>query len=183
VYILNLRADFDPYSLTTKVLGGQRAEPKRPRIIGLLVNFVVLIATVTAGRSLCSSETGHHLSVRILDAKSGKPIKRVSVGLSVTNEKGRSVGLSDVVTNGEGVAAFDLAEPAPERIEITYSPNELWNCSDIAFPTAQILKTGVVARYTCDDGKLKWPATAKPGELLIFSKRFTLWERMRREIP
>jgi hypothetical protein len=93
------------------------------------------------------------------------------------------VGLSDALTNDQGVATFELDEPAPERIEINYSPNELWYCSDRAFPTAQILTTGLVARYTCDDGKLKWSATAKPGELVVFSKHVTLWERMRREIP
>lgn len=105
------------------------------------------------------------------------------MGLSITNEKGRSVGLSDTVTNGEGVATFDLNDPAPERIEIIFSPDELGYCSDRAFPTAQILKAGLVARYTCHDGRLKWSANPKPGELVIFTKHVTLWERMRREIP
>jgi hypothetical protein len=141
------------------------------------------MAMVMAVHSNCSGDTGHHLSVISLDAKSGKPIKHVSVGLSLRNEKGRQVGLSDAVTSGAGIANFDLADPVPEYIEITYSPFELWSCSNIAFPTAQIFGVGMVARYTCDDGRLKWSATPKPGELIIFSKRITLWERMRREIP
>jgi hypothetical protein len=151
------------------------------KAIGRSVCLVVLVV-ITAGHSVASSETSH-LSVRILNAKSGSPIKGVSVGISITNEKGRSVGLSDAVTNDEGVATFGLSDPAPERIEITFSPNELGYCSDRAFPTAQILKTGLVARYTCDDGKLKWSANPKPGELVIFTKHVTFWERMRREIP
>jgi hypothetical protein len=122
MYILNSPGDFDRNSSTMEVLVGRREEPERPRVIGLLVNLIVLIATITAGHSICYGDTGHRLSVRILDAKSGKPIKRVSVGLLVTNEKGRSVGLLDAVTNSEGVAAFDLSEPVPERIQITFSP-------------------------------------------------------------
>jgi len=133
--------------------------------------------------SFCSGEKSHHVAILILDAKSGKPIGRASLGLSVSNERGQLVGLSNTVTNDQGVADIDLAPPIPERIQIDFSPIELHRCSDLAFPTNQILQKGLVARYTCQHHKLKSPVTAKPGELIIFSERVTLWERLLSEIP
>ncbi len=102
----------------------------------------------------------------------------MSVGVSITYGK----EYSNADTNREGMAIFDLHE-YPERIYVLYSPFELRGCSDIGFPTDQILKTGLIAKSSCSDVNSKWPVTPKPGELVIFFERVTLWDRIRQEIP
>jgi hypothetical protein len=60
---------------------------------------------------------------------------------------------------------------------------ELRWCSDEAFATAEILKIGKVAEHKCDQGKFKTTPTAAAGELVVFARRVTRWERVWREIP
>jgi hypothetical protein len=91
--------------------------------------------------------------------------------------------LGTAVTDANGIAIFPLPEVIPERVGIDHSPIELRWCSDEAFPTAEILKTGKVAEYKCDKGKFKKTPVAAAGELVIFARRVTSWERVWREIP
>ena len=91
----------------------------------------LLIATVftAAVSSLFFCQAGSRLSVRLLDAKNGKPLKGVAVFLMIRNENGKSLSPSRATTNAEGIAFLNLPEPAPENIELSYS-------SDAATPKA-----------------------------------------------
>ena len=129
-----------------------------------------------------SSENENRLTVRLLDARHGKPLARISVGILVW-QQGRTVDLGDAVTNANGVAIFHLPDVIPERIGISHSPIELRWCSDEAFATAEILKIGKVAEHKCHQGKFKTTPTAAAGELVVFARRVTRWERVWREIP
>ncbi len=144
----------------------------------------ILLGVFSSGLVATQSiEKEGYITVRLLDANNGKPLKGVSLGFLVWEGKGRAVELSNAITNADGRIVLRLPSPVPERVGITYSPNEVRSCSDEAFPTVQILKTGIVAEYKCDDGKLKRFPTRTAGELVIFTRRVSLLERLRREIP
>jgi hypothetical protein len=129
-----------------------------------------------------SSAQQNRLTLRLLDPGNGKPLARVYLGILVW-QQGRAVELAHAVTNADGIVTFHLPDMIPERVGITHSPDELNWCSDNAFPTSEILKTGIVALDKCDQGKLKTTPTAAAGELVLFARRVTFWERVRREIP
>ncbi len=125
----------------------------------------------------------HGLSLRIVDAKTGKPIKRVSASVVMWNESGQIEVLSHGKTDAEGVILFHLSDPLPERVGFDFSPNELKYCSDLAFPTAEILNVGLVAQNKCQTEKGQFRPKLKAGEITLFAQRVSLSERMRKEIP
>lgn len=181
MYILEL-IDVSPRSATSKV-ATENTRPALKSPAWLVVFVVVLAATTISLPCIASDQAETTLTVRVIDNKDGKALKGVSLGLVTWDEKGQHFLLS-AITDAEGAAIFHLSIPIPERIGITYSPNEVWACSDIAFPTIPILKSGIVAQYKCNDRRrLKWTAPPKAGELVVFAKRVSLWERMRRELP
>lgn len=122
------------------------------------------------------------IAVRLLDAQSGKPLAKSAVTLTVT-ENGKVVFRSHSKTDLSGVAVLSLPEPIPERIGLTYATADLGSCSDLAFPTGDILTSGLVSKNRCFGGKLPRPVTTKPGEIVLFGRPLTFWERTRREFP
>ena len=180
MYILEL-INVNPRSAGTKVVI-QNTRPALKSPAWLLPFVVLLVATTFSLPSIASDQAENTLTLRVIDGKDGKALKGVSLAV-IWDEKGQHFLLS-AITDAEGAAIFHLSAPIPERIGITYSPNEVWACSDIAFPTVQILKSGIIAQYKCNDRRrLKWTTPPKAGELVVFAKRVSLWERMRRELP
>jgi hypothetical protein len=139
------------------------------------VMFICLICT----RMLFATAS---ITVRLLDAKSGKPLARSTVTLTVT-ENGKVIFQSHLNTTSNGIAILSLPEPIPERIGLTYATPDLGSCSDLAFPTGEILTAGLVSKNRCYAGELPHPVTARPGEIVLFGSPLTLWERIRREFP
>jgi len=124
----------------------------------------------------------HTITLRILDARTGKPVKRASASIVRWNDDGKVEILSHGTTNSEGLIAFSLLEPLPDRIGFDFSPNELKYCSDLAFSTTEIIKVSVVAQNTCGKVTDKTSVSRSPGEITIFANKVSLWERMRREL-
>ena len=157
----------------------------------LAVARVGTCASVSAPSRLAASQAkaqpstggGHSISVKVLDAETGKPVKGIWVPLSELDEKYKPKKVLNAKTNSHGIADFQLPEPLPARIEFSFGPDELASCSEVQFVTDQILKTGVVAQNRCESSKPKPSASPAAGELVIFGKRITLRKRMRREIP
>jgi hypothetical protein len=149
----------------------------------ILAIFFGMLSRVLFGAESTETDGGGHITVRLMDASNGKPLKGVSLGFEFTTETGRALKFWNAVTNTEGRVVISLPEPVPERIVISYSPNEVGSCSDVDFLIARVLKAGIVAEYKCNDDKTKWPSKATPGELVLFARRVSLWERIKREIP
>ena len=147
----------------------------------LLASLAATAPSVCSQSSVRSSPAVHSISVRLLDFETGKPVSGVWVPLSEVDERGPKV--LNAKTNSQGVANFQLPQPLPDRIQISFAPDEFASCSEIQFMTDQILKTGVVAGNTCKSAKPKPSALPASSQLVIFGKRITLWQRIRREIP
>src|SRR5581483_3915032 len=129
----------------------------------------------------CLGQTLEHISVRVIDAKTGAPLKGIWLGLSAWRPDGLELPIHSQ-TDAHGLASFPLPEPTPEIVELHPDFTEIGWCSDLGFPTDRILKNGVVAKLRCDYGT-KWSGSLNPGELVVFAHHLSLWERMRVEIP
>jgi hypothetical protein len=138
------------------------------------------------------------ITLRFLDAGPGKPITGILVDVSAWDEnegrqKPQPSGILKIDkntqvarTDKEGKAIFHVYEPVLKTLFID-TVGELRGCSARRFSIEEVLRSGVVASYHAGQPKwcveLKAQATAKSGEVVIFDKRLTVWDRMRQEIP
>lgn len=126
-----------------------------------------------------SAET-HSISVKVLDAETGKPVKGIWVSLDGEPQLKR---LLNAKTDSRGLAGFHLSGALPERVGPSFSPGEFGSCSDLEFVTDQILRTGIVSGNTCGGSKPKPNVTPEAGQLVVFGKRFTWWQKVLQELP
>jgi hypothetical protein len=152
-------------------------------LCGRLKACTVALAFFLAPNLLAAPSPDASITLLLLDARTAKPISKTSVLLITWDEKGSTRKLGQVTTRKDGTATLLLTEAPPARIGISYSPDELKSCSDIAFSTKQILDVGVVAKNDCDVQKVQTKLQPKPGQLVVFASKISLAERLRREIP
>ena len=124
------------------------------------------------------------VTLRLIDAESGKPLKGISVGIMVPdenesrgpNEQGVTLLLVEIDKQGRG--KFRVPEPPPQYVEFAGN-GALHGCSDRKLSIEDALRTGLVAAYHYDPTHPRWctelkaQASAKPGEIVIFDKPMT----------
>jgi hypothetical protein len=138
------------------------------------------------------------ITLRLLDAGSGKPITGISLSVFAWDEnEGRQKqpppgilkidkNTQVVKTDKQGRAIFRLYDEHGLKT-LNISTFDLRGCSEHQFSIEEVQKSGMVASY--HGGKPQWcvplraQADARPGEIIIFDKRLTVWDRMRQEIP
>ena len=145
------------------------------------------------------------VKVRLIDARSGKPLRHISVGMRFwradvgianppseasgkrTEEMIPPVGSILPETDARGVVSFEVPEHSlPLHVSFgPFAPPNLWGCSAYSFPLDQILQTGVVAAYDVKRcGKLKSKTvSASPGEVVIYDRVISQWDWLRQELP
>jgi len=148
--------------------------------MSLVVAYLLSMALPTA---VVGADVQHAITLRIVNAKTGKPIEKVSASMVKWTKEGQVEVLSQGSTNRDGLIVFHLAEPLPERIGFDFSPNELKYCSDLAFSAVEIVNAGVLAQNKCGTGDSKSPFRRKAGEITLFANKVSLRERIRRELP
>ena len=118
-----------------------------------------------------------NITVRVLNAKSGRPIKGQSIWV-YCGHPARSTPL-ERNTNEDGVAAFVLPKKTIEELFI-HDASDVHRCSHASFSLAAILSKGVIADNICDPKhKLIESTRARPGEVVIFVKPVSRWEGQR----
>jgi hypothetical protein len=139
-----------------------------------------VLVCLTVAVLVCSGENVDQISVRVLDAVTGKPIVDVPLllGVPIGNEDANK--LRDR-TDSKGTARFYLNNPIPDRIRLIFGL-EIDLCPNVAFSTDQVLKTGVIASNTCRGPRFEYSGSPEPGELVVFARRISLWERVKREL-
>jgi hypothetical protein len=129
------------------------------------------------------------LTIRVIDARSGKPLRRVDVAVVSWNGPPTSPKdklAMDGTTDSEGRVLFRL--PQPLRAHIGFEVGDPWDLAGCwhvrgASPEA-VLRYGLVADYNESKcGKSKVKVSARPGEVIIVERKLTTWEKMRRELP
>jgi hypothetical protein len=129
-----------------------------------------------------SAQSARTMTILILNAKTAKPLSKINILLLASPVKAGEPKIGSKTTKKDGTAVFLIREPPPERLEISYPPYALKNCSDIGFSVTEIMDNGVVARNDCDVQHSYAAIQAKPGQLVIFGFKVTLAERMRGEM-
>lgn len=158
---------------------------RKPRWKEAFAHLAAVVLLVIGFSSVSAGQRHPSITVRVLNAKDGRPLSGVLL-LAYAPAKKPNVArteqerlLASATTDGDGSAALRLPDRISEVI-ISYGDLFVGRCTPwSAFLTAKILKRGVVARNTCSGGKFEYAAAPKPGELVLFAKKWSWWERMK----
>ena len=160
---------------------------------GDATRFARLIFVAALGAALastCFGQASALITVRILNAENGKPLKGAIVGLLDPNKMlkpgermHQNPAVASAKTDTDGRAVLKLSGAVPESVVVQYADiNRVYQCMPyIVFSTAEILKTGVVAPTNCAGSDFRYAGSANPGEMVLFGKPVSWWERMKRE--
>jgi hypothetical protein len=127
--------------------------------------------TVAAPRS-ASGQSKRGLTIRVLNAKSGKPLTNVRVWMDWLD--GSILPIQKI--NDDGVATFRLPGALPRTRGPFVNSFNLDIRSGDFHPIDQILKAGEVSDNDC--GKAKYDLAAEPGEQVIFAKHPNVFQRI-----
>ena len=116
--------------------------------------------------------------IKLIDGRTGKPMKHEEIGL----EDGANYRELSVRTNEFGVASLNIRRNA---VILTHNTNSYVNCADEAgglihndFKVSQILTNGIVQPVIQPNLCGKASGVAKPGELILFVRRWRLGENI-----
>jgi hypothetical protein len=139
----------------------------------------MLLAIVAGTAPRCFSQT---LTVRAIDVKSLKPIKGKVIRLQFEDFPPLQLrkGYVDQATDKNGRAAFNLPTPLPARVIVNIEFANWRQCSPALadYDTSQVLRSGVVADDLCTYDASQ-SLSAKPGEIVIFARYVSFWDRLR----
>ena len=138
-----------------------------PRILkNLIVVWLFISALAPAG--CCQTEP--ILTVKVLDARNGKPLKHMRLWLARTNRP----QLPNVRTNDGGIAVFHLPDPLPNGRPWLSSPFvEIRSSSKDS--SDQVFLQGIDGENS--DGTVKFPGNPNPGKLVLFVRRLNVFQR------
>ena len=137
----------------------------------ILKVFIVVCWFIAAVPSASFCQTGHILNVRLLDARSGKPLKHLRLWLGWY----KGPQLPNVETNDAGIAAFHVPDPLPGGRPWISSPF-IDFCSGREVAIDQVSDKGTVGENNC--GKAKFSGNPNLGELVIFGRRLNVFQRI-----
>jgi len=139
------------------------------------------------------------ITIRLIDGKTGRPLmvgtrfqlsgcKGLMPPMKGTVEDCPKEWLSRATTDAEGKATFHLNDPLPPVLSLVLGPVKActkaqWGHQG-TFETQRILNEGIVTRNEiCDPkGKLKGKCSPRPGEVVIYCRRFTGWDHFLQEL-
>jgi hypothetical protein len=145
--------------------------------------ILVLIVFVILPSHLLPETNSHDVSIKLVSATDGRPQTGIHFALSIADPRLKTRGLVNAKTNSQGVAVFRIPDPLPERVSLVFAPDEFMLCSEVEFSTDQILRSGAIGTNTCGNATISASMRPKPGELALFGKSVTLWQRILREMP
>lgn len=146
---------------------------------------LLLVATPLALSAQVKKTPTAHITVLVINPRSGKPLKRafVSMGMWIGKTDVDTPATSIGKTDSKGEATFQVPQSTPWHISFSLSPPDHEFCSTLEFSTDEVLRAGTVATYDATCGKLKWHGSVNPGEVVIFVRKLNVWQQMLLEIP
>jgi hypothetical protein len=125
------------------------------------------------------------ITIRFLDFKSGKPVKNLSVIVTLWNGKSTMdvSGMTNISetrarTDDHGSLVVRVPDPTPEHISV-FTPDLAQAVTQVS--PRDVLKAGAVIPYR--RGRNKSDVTAAAGEIVILNHKLTVADRMRQELP
>ena len=136
--------------------------------------LALIVATLLQG-PVAGTAPPPGIVMLFLDVKSGKPLTGVQVQISMWNSEAPHRKLDEIVINAKtdkhGNILIHLQEPIAKFVFFR-SPNELRECSDQEFAIADVIRSGIVAKYHDKCGELNFAPTAKPREIIVFDRKY-----------
>jgi hypothetical protein len=157
----------------------------RIRCASILLLMTFLGPGVPADAQLPSRQ----IVVRFLNMGSRKPIRNYPVTVTQWNSAAEDSPpfAKDVAsslsarTDKRGVVVVRLTDPPAKSVSVV--------CFDLAgggtgrIDLGEVVKSGVALKFDEKARSWKSKSTERPGEILILTRKLTLWERIRRELP
>jgi hypothetical protein len=148
--------------------------------------FLILLSAVLLFTSIAVyGQIQQAITVRFLDFKSGKPIKNLSVIVTLWNEKSagnvsgvRNISETRSKTDDHGSLTVKVPDPMPEHISV-FTPDLVQAVTQLS--PGDVLKAGVIVPYSRERNKSDM--TAQAGEMVILNHKLTAADRMRQEVP
>jgi hypothetical protein len=133
--------------------------------------------------------TAPEIRVRLLDYKTGRPLKDRYVQLTVpwpNKVSGYHEEYLTAKTKKDGVAIFHFSGWLPPAVEVVLLND--WACSDLRpFTTDEVLHQGLVVQFEANHhpwcrSHFTQPVTAEPGVIVCYAHRLNLFQRFRRSV-
>jgi hypothetical protein len=146
----------------------------------IAAHIVAFIAIALAPN--CLAQDSKCFSIRILNAKSGKPIGGVRVDMfpdRLGDVRQYELKMSLGKTDRNGTLKYCPSDPAPTTFVLSfYQFGSGWDGPPAVqrFALARILMNGAVGYYETPPSGFK--ANATPGEILVFGRRWKFIERI-----
>lgn len=158
----------------------------------LILGVFLSISLFSTGASAQRAVT---VRVRLIYLINGKPAKHEHLILDLGDpqhmsaeewrDQTRSPG---GVTGSDGVAAFRVPEPFPNMVFVEYESGQIEGCArENPIPLQQVLTHGVTIGVDKELGEacrgdltLIKRMQAKPGEIVIFVRKLTWWDNLKR---
>jgi hypothetical protein len=131
-------------------------------------------------------QTPQIITIRFLDFKSGKPIKKLNVIVTLWNGEStreevsgmKNISETRVRTDDHGSLLVKVPGPVPEHISV-FTPDLAQAVTQLS--PSDVLKAGGVVPFR--PGRNKSDVTAQAGEVVILNHKLTAADRMRQELP
>jgi len=132
---------------------------------------------------LSPASFGQTVRIRVIDAKTGLPLKKQSVSVVLVYGKDEKIPAKydanlHLETDISGEAQFRLREPAPVRLltQVRLS-SEYWHCGCLALvSTEDLLQKGIVQVPSPESTTSSTTPKAEPGVILFLVRPFTFFE-------
>jgi hypothetical protein len=154
----------------------------------LLIPILVLLAFSSTGHGQ-SALPASVVQVLVLDYKTGLPVKGREVEMILPNTKGDVYEHSPRIikkTGKNGIAVFHISSPLPQEVFAVADAMADFPCtSRQTFETSEVLQRGIIgdhAAFELCKNPTSRPATAEPGEIVIYIRRLNPWLRFRRAL-
>ena len=144
--------------------------------------LALLIATLSSISPGQSTSFITVITVHVLSAKNGKPLRGVIINLIDPKrlKPNQNPIITAAKTDAEGVVNFRIPEGVAE-IVMVYGDVLVDRCTPSSpFSVDEIVKSGVIGANNCPHGKFQYQGMRKPGELIIFGRPLSWWETMKR---
>ena len=157
-------------------------------------NFAVLFLICLFWPSTFIAAQTETVRVRLVYLKSGKPVKGQPVILDLGDPRRippaewRSGAKSPKqITSSDGIAAFTVSKPLPDVLFVEYENGRIEGCArETLIPLDEVTRHGVTLGVDKDfgasckgDRNIIKRMAARPGEIVIFVRKLSIWEKMR----
>jgi hypothetical protein len=150
--------------------------------------FAVCVALLVQPRDFSAQE----ITVRLIDIHSGRPLANEPLEINFEDAHGAETSQRfEARIGADGFLKFPVPKPTPSQITVIQRPDlmrhPLYACSiNQSLDIQLLIKGGVVLLCSipprgcpCKIGKQVSQITNTPGELVLFARHLTWWEKLR----